>query len=110
MSKFIVHVKLDVNVGLLRIFPSISLATIKAFLNPPIMGVVLQTFGSGNIPSNRADIIDELKAATDRGAIIVSLIGCVLQEDAYTAVLSKPKQCIALNVSLEELHEALSFF
>lgn len=67
------HVKLDENVGLLRIFPSISLATIKAFLNPPILGVVLQTFGAGNIPSNREDIINELKAATDRGVIIVSL-------------------------------------
>ncbi|XP_037029683.1 L-asparaginase [Bradysia coprophila] len=76
VSKFAVHVKLDENVGLLRIFPSISLATIKAFLNPPIMGVVLQTFGAGNIPSNRADIIDELKSATDRGAIIVNCTQC----------------------------------
>lgn len=75
MLKFAVHVKLDENVGLLRIFPSISLAAIKAFLHPPIMGIVLQTFGAGNIPSNRADIIEELKAATDRGAIIVSC-GC----------------------------------
>ncbi len=82
MSKFAVHVKLDENVGLLRIFPSISLATIKAFLNPPILGVVLQTFGAGNIPSNREDIINELKAATDRGTIIVSISCCHLQNIA----------------------------
>lgn len=53
VDKFTVHTKLDENVGLLRIFPSISALTIKAFLQAPMKGVVLQTFGAGNVPSNR---------------------------------------------------------
>jgi 60kDa lysophospholipase len=53
VEKFNVHPYLNEYVGLLRIFPSISTATIKAFLQPPMKGVVLQSFGSGNIPSNR---------------------------------------------------------
>lgn len=61
VDKFTVHGKLNENVGVLRLFPSISAATIKAFLQPPMQGVVLQTFGAGNIPSNRKDILEELK-------------------------------------------------
>lgn len=76
VDKFTVHSKLNENVGLLRIFPSISLATIRAFLQPPMQGVVLQTFGSGNIPSNRDDIVEEFKSAAERGVLIINCTQC----------------------------------
>lgn len=74
--KFDVFTNLNQNVGLLRIFPSISTATIKAFLQPPMLGVVLQTFGSGNIPSNREDLVQALLSATERGVIIINCTQC----------------------------------
>ena len=77
VDKFQVFTNLNENVGLLRIFPSITIATIRAFLQPPIQGVVLQTFGSGNIPSNRQGVLDELKKASDRGVIIVNCTQCI---------------------------------
>lgn len=58
---------LNRNVGILRIFPSITLQCVKSFLQEPIQGVVLQTFGAGNIPSHRKDILEELKKAVERG-------------------------------------------
>lgn len=76
VERFCVHSQLDENVGLLRIFPSISLATFRAFLAPPMRGVVLQSFGSGNVPSNRKDLIDELKTAAARGVIIINCTQC----------------------------------
>lgn len=76
VTKFMVHGKLDENVGVLRLFPSISTATIRAFLQPPMQGVVLQTFGAGNVPSNRKDLVDELKKAAERGVIIVNCTQC----------------------------------
>jgi 60kDa lysophospholipase len=76
VEKFKVHPHLDEFVGLLRIFPSISTATIIAFLQPPMNGVVLQTFGSGNMPSNREDLKDALKAAAVRGVILVNCTQC----------------------------------
>lgn len=76
VAKFIVHGSMNENVGVLRLFPSISTATIKAFLQSPMQGVVLQTFGSGNIPSNRKDLIEELKKANDNGVIIVNCTQC----------------------------------
>lgn len=77
VAKFSVHPTMNENVGLLRIFPSISAATVRAFLQPPMQGVVLQTFGSGNIPSSRKDLIDELKNANKRGVIIVNCTQCI---------------------------------
>ncbi|XP_053950615.1 L-asparaginase [Anastrepha ludens] len=76
ISRFSVQTNLDENVGILRIFPSISRLSIRAFLAPPMKGVVLQSFGSGNVPSNRKDFLDELKVACDRGVIIVNCTQC----------------------------------
>ncbi|XP_058839457.1 L-asparaginase-like [Topomyia yanbarensis] len=76
MEKFTVHTRLAENVGLLRLFPSISTAAVKAFLNPPMNGVVLQTYGSGNIPINRSELVEALREATDRGVLVVNCTQC----------------------------------
>ncbi|XP_058452041.1 L-asparaginase-like [Malaya genurostris] len=76
IEKFSVHTRLAENVGLLRLFPSISTAAVKAFLNPPMDGVVLQTYGSGNIPINRSELVDALREATARGVLIVNCTQC----------------------------------
>ncbi|XP_054728793.1 L-asparaginase [Anastrepha obliqua] len=76
ISRFSVQTNLDENVGILRIFPSISRLSIRAFLAPPMKGIVLQSFGSGNVPSNRKDFLEELKVACDRGVIIVNCTQC----------------------------------
>lgn len=40
-------------------------------------GVVLETYGSGNAPDNRPDLLEELKKATDAGVIIVNCTQCL---------------------------------
>ncbi|KAG7277896.1 hypothetical protein CRUP_036296 [Coryphaenoides rupestris] len=76
-TKFHVSTELNHNVGLLRLFPGITAATVRAFLQPPMEGVVLETYGSGNAPDNRADLLAELKQATDRGVIIINCTQCL---------------------------------
>ncbi|CAL1272708.1 unnamed protein product [Larinioides sclopetarius] len=78
IEKFNVHTSLNHNVGLLRLFPSITVEVVRAFLSPPIEGVVLQTYGAGNGPSQRKDLFDELKRAHRRGVIIVNCTQCSL--------------------------------
>ncbi|XP_017074565.1 L-asparaginase 1 [Drosophila eugracilis] len=73
---FSLHSVLDKNVALLRIYPGISLNIVQAFLKEPIKGVVLQTFGSGNFPVNREELLDELRAAIARNVIIVNITQC----------------------------------
>ncbi|XP_038206658.1 L-asparaginase 1 [Zerene cesonia] len=75
IEKCHLHAKMSKNVGLLRIFPSISSSVIRAFCQPPIEGVVLESYGSGNIPSNR-DVLEEIVAAVKRGVIVVNITQC----------------------------------
>ncbi len=77
IKKFSVHTKLNRNVVLLRLFPSIRVETFKHFLADPIEGVVLQCYGAGNVPNNRKDIMEAIREAADRGVIILSVTQCV---------------------------------
>jgi L-asparaginase/Glu-tRNA(Gln) amidotransferase subunit D len=47
IDRFRVHSILNRNVCLLRLFPSITIQTVRALLHPPIEGIVMQTYGSG---------------------------------------------------------------
>uniref|UniRef100_A0A8C2XLT5 asparaginase n=1 Tax=Cyclopterus lumpus TaxID=8103 RepID=A0A8C2XLT5_CYCLU len=76
-AKFQVSTELNRNVGLLRLFPGITAATMRAFLQPPMEGVVLETYGSGNAPDNRPDLLEELKKATDSDVIIINCTQCL---------------------------------
>ncbi|KAI7897783.1 asparaginase-domain-containing protein [Cokeromyces recurvatus] len=75
IAKFTVSKNLNPNVGSLRLFPGISDSTIRAFLAPPIQGVVLETFGAGNAPA-RSALLAALKEASDRGVVIVNCTQC----------------------------------
>ncbi len=50
---------------------------VRAFLKPPMLGVVLQTYGSGNAPNNRDDLITEIKKATRHGVLIINCTQCL---------------------------------
>lgn len=49
---------------------------VQAFLSPPVEGVVLQTYGAGNGPSARVDIMNELRKANDRGVLLLNCSQC----------------------------------
>ena len=42
-----------------------------------MQGVVLQTYGVGNAPNNREDLISEFKNAMDHGVIILNCTQCI---------------------------------
>ena len=50
---------------------------VRSFLQRPIVGVVLETYGAGNAPDNRPDLLAEMKEATDRGVIIINTTQCL---------------------------------
>ncbi|KAL1258162.1 hypothetical protein QQF64_011406 [Cirrhinus molitorella] len=76
-GKFTVYTEMNHNVGLLRLFPGITTETVKAFLRTPMEGVILETYGSGNAPDNRPDLLDEIRKATERGLIMVNCTQCL---------------------------------
>ncbi|XP_034660076.1 L-asparaginase [Drosophila subobscura] len=76
IGDFSVHCCLERNVGILRFYPGITPAVICAFLREPMKGVVLQSFGSGNIPANQEEILDVLREAVGRGVLVVNTSQC----------------------------------
>ncbi|CAO3614776.1 unnamed protein product [Mucor fragilis] len=95
IAKFNVCQKLNPNVGSLRLFPGINDSTIRAFLAPPLQGVVLETFGAGNAPARPA-LLAALKEASDRGVVIVNCTQC--RKGLVTDAYATGKQLSAIGV------------
>lgn len=95
IAKFTVCQKLNPNVGSLRLFPGINDTTIRAFLAPPLQGVVLETFGAGNAPARPA-LLSALKEASDRGVVIVNCTQC--RKGLVTDAYATGKQLSAIGV------------
>ena len=87
MQPFNLHDKMSENVGLLQLFPGINAQIVRAFLSAPMEGIVIESFGSGNIPSNRPDLVKEFKEAAERGVLILNITQCYTGTvtDAYAA-------------------------
>lgn len=72
----VTHKKLDNNIVILKMFPGISHAAIEAILNiKGLKAVILETYGSGNITTDK-DIITLLTKAIDKGIIIFNVTQC----------------------------------
>jgi L-asparaginase len=74
--KLKVRTKTDQNVAILKLFPGITQQTVEAIVNmPDIKAVVIESFGAGNAPRSKW-FFDALKAANDRGVILVNRSQC----------------------------------
>lgn len=72
----VLHTEFDTNVAVLKLFPGIQPSVVRALLRTRgLKGVVLETFGAGNAPSDRW-LYKELKAAVDKGIIVVNKTQC----------------------------------
>lgn len=64
-------------VAALRLFPGLSGPLMSKILEPPLKGMVLETYGVGNGPADDRALMDALKAGTDRGVVIVNCTQCL---------------------------------
>lgn len=71
-----IRTALDPNVTTLKLFPGITQPVVESILTiPALRGVVLETFGAGNAPTD-GWFLDALKAAIDRGVLIINVSQC----------------------------------
>lgn len=63
-------------VAVLRVFPGISARLVENLLRPPLAGLVLEAYGTGNAPDHDRDLLDALRSATERGVVIVACSQC----------------------------------
>uniref|UniRef100_A0A8D2CRN2 asparaginase n=1 Tax=Sciurus vulgaris TaxID=55149 RepID=A0A8D2CRN2_SCIVU len=75
-GRLVVCSSMERDVGLLRLFPGIPASLVRAFLQPPLKGVVMETFGSGNGPT-KPELLQELRTAAERGLVIVNCTHCL---------------------------------
>jgi lysophospholipase len=75
-SRFKVYKSLSKKVASLKLYPGISLNALSATLDSGIQGLVLETFGAGNSPSNRKDLLERIAKACDDGIIIINCTQC----------------------------------
>lgn len=75
-KKLKVHKDLDYNVAILKLFPGISPHIVSSTLNTPnLKALILESFGSGNAPTNKW-FIKQLENAIKRNIIIFNVTQC----------------------------------
>lgn len=71
-----IHTKLDTHVLILKVFPGLSPEIMSACLHAPnLRGIVLETFGSGNAPSN-PQFMSLIHSAVEAGIVVVNVTQC----------------------------------
>jgi len=75
-KKLKVHRNMDSNVGVLKLFPGINKNVINSIINiPGLKGLVLESFGSGNAPTDPW-LIESFQKAITEGLIIYNVTQC----------------------------------
>jgi L-asparaginase len=75
-SQLKVHTHLDNNVAIIKMFPGISEAVLAAILNiESLKGIVLETYGAGNAPTEEW-FLNFLQKAITKGVYVVNVTQC----------------------------------
>jgi L-asparaginase len=75
-KKLVVHSVLETNIGLVRIFPGITVSWLNYMLSEPgLKAMIIETYGSGNAPTDKW-FIDTLKSAIKKGLMVVNVSQC----------------------------------
>ena len=74
--------------AVLRLFPGIDVDWLAKLLDPPLQGLILQSYGVGNAPTQYHGFVDALARASERGVVIVNLSQCLegrVDQNKYAA-------------------------
>ncbi len=74
-KKLVVYKSLSNDVAILKFFPGITIATIKAIIDSA-KGIVIESFGAGNAPTS-PELINLLNTANKEGKIMLNVTQCL---------------------------------
>jgi L-asparaginase len=74
-KNLIVHQNMSNDVAILKLFPGITITTIKAIINSA-KGIVIESFGAGNAP-NTKELNTLLSKANNEGKILINITQCL---------------------------------
>ena len=70
-----IQTNFNANIGVLKMYPGITVQAVQAITQSSVDAIVLETFGSGNT-TTAAWFIDSLQKALDQGKLIVDISQC----------------------------------
>lgn len=74
---FTVFKNLDNRIAVYKYHPLTSQQVIESlFRNPDLKAIIIESYGVGNLPSNRPELLDLIKETCDRGVIILNISQC----------------------------------
>jgi len=71
------HKMKKTEIGTLHMFPGISVQVLENYLRQPVKGLILMTYGAGNIPSHDDELMAQIKNGCERGIVIVNCSQCL---------------------------------
>ena len=63
-------------IGVLKLFPGFQFELFEGMINSNLKAVVLEAFGSGNIPTNNQALVDGIRKSAENGTIITVTSQC----------------------------------
>ncbi len=66
----------DVPIGVLKVFPGIRFPLFEGVMTEKLKGIVLETFGAGNIPGDDGSLLPIIKKAFNSGSVITVCSQC----------------------------------
>jgi L-asparaginase len=66
----------EIPIGVLKVFPGIQFGLFESIMTKKLSGIVLETFGAGNIPSDGGALIPIIQKAFESGSVITVCSQC----------------------------------
>ena len=66
----------EVPIGVLKVFPGIQFGLFESIMTEKLSGIVLETFGAGNIPSDCGSLIPIISRAFESGSVVTVCSQC----------------------------------
>ena len=66
----------DVPIGVIKVFPGVQFSLFESIMTDKLSGIVLEGFGTGNIPDKKGELLPIVKRAFDAGVVVVVCSQC----------------------------------
>ena len=75
-GQFELQVLDEIPIGVIKVFPGIQFSLFDQILTEKLKGIVIETFGAGNIPNGGSELLPIVKKAVEHGTVITVCSQC----------------------------------